>query len=99
MTGADLAQLRSLVATVGERIQPLLLPCETLAHRNAFAHIWLGVKTRFGDNWRETADSGEVGAFVRWMDAHPNEEYGAFAGSVTARELPTLFNQSPDADA
>jgi hypothetical protein len=95
MTRVELAQIRELVARVGERIQPLLLPCDGLARRNAFAHIWLGIKTRFGDEWKECADAQEVEAFIRWIDGNPNAEYDAYGGSVTARGILSLFDALP----
>ena len=98
MTERELKQIREQVAVVGARIQPLLLPCEGLSQRNAFAHIWLGMKTCFGENWRECAIPAEVAGFVGWIDSHPNADYSEFAGPVTritvARETaePTLFD-------
>ncbi len=107
MLDSDLTKIREQVARVGGRIQPLLLPCEGIAKRNAFAHIWLGVKTRFSEEWRDRARAEDVAAFVDWIDAHPNADYEEYAGSVVlsdmktadSREEPTLFGPEHSATA
>ena len=99
MLDSDLTNIREQVARVGGRIQPLLLPCEGIAKRNAFAHIWLGVKTRFTQEWRDRARAEDVTAFIDWMDSHPNSDYDEYTGSITlgdrktphSTEEPTLF--------
>ena len=75
--------IRGQVAQIGARIQPQLQPHESLAHRNAFAHIWLGVKTVFGEHWRESGVPQDVGAFVAWIGENPNSDYESFPGPVT----------------
>lgn len=76
----DLAPVREAVARVGARIQPLLEPHPGLARRNAFAHIWLGVKLRFGDDWKETAEPTSLLEFIEWIDSHPNDDYEEWPG-------------------
>ena len=83
MNSEQLKTIREQVAQIGARIQSQLLPHGGLPHRNAFAHIWLGVKTVFGEHWREGAQSSEVGAFVAWIGANPNASYESFDGEVT----------------
>ena len=83
MNSVQLKTIRDQVALIGARIQPQLLPHESLARRNAFAHIWLGVKTVFGEHWRESGIDSEVLAFVTWIDANPNADYESFPGPVT----------------
>ena len=82
MTAASLAQVNARVREVADRIQPLLAPHPGLARRNAHAHAWLGIKTIFGEQWRERADLGTVLAFVEWLDTHPNDDYENYDGPV-----------------
>ncbi len=89
---AALRVIRDLVREVGERIQPQLHPHPGLAQRNAYAHIWLGVSTVFGEEWRERASEASVVAFLEWIEANPNTDYEEYDGP---RELappePGLF--------
>jgi hypothetical protein len=80
---AELTSIREQVAATGDAIQPLLLPHSELARRNAYAHIWLGISTVFGDQWRITAIASEVTRFVEWIGTNPNEDYEAFPGPAT----------------
>ena len=82
MAAPTLVQVTARVREVADRIQPLLAPHAGLARRNAHAHAWLGIKTIFGDHWRERADLATVLNFVEWLDAHPNDDYGAYDGPV-----------------
>jgi hypothetical protein len=82
MATPTLAQVNARVREVADRIQPLLVPHPGLARRNAHAHAWLGIKTIFGEDWRERADLSAVLAFIAWMDAHPNDDYEAYDGPV-----------------
>ena len=82
MAPPTLTEVNARVREVADRIQPLLEPHAGRARRNAHAHAWLGIKTIFGDDWRERADFATVLAFVAWMDAHPNDEYEAYDGPV-----------------
>ncbi len=82
MPTPTLAQVNARVRQVADRIQPLLTPHPGLARRNAHAHAWLGIKTVFGEHWRQRADLGTVLAFVAWLDAHPNDDYQAYDGPV-----------------
>ncbi len=95
MTDTELRQISDRVAEVGARIQPLLAPCEGLSKRNAFAHIWLGVKTRFGESWRSAADGEEVQNFLTWVGDNPNADYDEYTGSVTLQrtEVPRIRNE------
>jgi len=77
---AELMAIREHVAAVGDAIQPLLLPHAGLARRNAYAHVWLGISTVFGDQWRATAVAHQVIDFVHWIGVNPNEDYAAFSG-------------------
>lgn len=83
VNAADLTNIRDQVAATGDAIQSLLLPHAGLARRNAYAHIWLGISSTFGDQWRTTAIAAEVIDFVQWIGANPNEDYGAFTGPTT----------------
>jgi len=83
VNATELTSIREHVAATGDAIQPLLLPHAGLARRNAYAHIWLGISTVFGDQWRATAVAREVINFVQWIGAHPNEDYAAFSGPAT----------------
>lgn len=76
----QLAEVTERVRAVADRIQPLLEPHPGLARRNAHAHVWLGIKVVFGDDWRARADPASVGAFLAWMDHHPNADYGDYPG-------------------
>ena len=82
MPTPTLAQVNARVRQVADRIQPLLTPHPGLARRNAHAHAWLGIKTVFGEHWRQRADLGTVLAFVEWLDRHPNHDYQAYDGPV-----------------
>ncbi|MBM4006859.1 MAG: hypothetical protein FJ292_04740 [Planctomycetes bacterium] len=82
MNAVSIAQVNARVREVADRIQPLLAPHAGLARRNAHAHAWLGIKTVFGEQWRERADLGTVLAFVEWLDANPNADYEAYDGPV-----------------
>ena len=86
MSATTLAQVNARVRQVADRIQPLLAPHAGLSRRNAQAHAWLGIKTVFGEAWRERADLATVLAFVEWLDAHPNDDYEAYDGPVRHRQ-------------
>ncbi len=87
MAAPTLTQVTARVRQVADRIQPLLAPHAGLARRNAHAHAWLGIKTIFGDHWRERADLATVLNFVEWLDAHPNDDYEAYDGPRRHLEL------------
>ncbi len=89
MNPSQLKTIREQVAMVGADIQPKLLPEPGLARRNAYAHIWLGIKTVFGEHWREGCVSEEVVLFVAWIAEHPNADYADFGGRVSPCALPT----------
>lgn len=78
----ELAQVTARVREVADSIQPLLLPHPGLARRNAHAHVWLGLKVVFGEDWRERAAPASVHAFLDWMAAAPNADYGDYGGPV-----------------
>ena len=80
MQPAELVAINERVRAVAGRIQPLLEPHPGLARRNAHAHVWLGIKVTFGEDWRERAAPASVHAFLDWMDAHPNAGYGDYRG-------------------
>ena len=83
------------VRAVAEAIQPQLLPHPGLAQRNAYAHVWLGLKVVFGEDWRERAAPASVHAFLDWMLEHPNNDYDAYGGPIemlTAEERGELFS-------
>ena len=80
-------QVQDRVNAVAERIQPLLQPHPGLERRNAHAHVWLGIKVRFGDEWRERACLDSVMRFLEWIDAHPNADYEAYEGPVRHRSV------------
>ena len=82
MAMPTLAQVNAHVREVADGIQPLLAPHPGLARRNAHAHAWLGIRTIFGEDWRERADLSTVMAFVEWMRTHPNDDYEAYDGPV-----------------
>ena len=99
MAAPTIARVNARVREVADRIQPLLEPHPGLARRNAHAHAWLGIKTLFGEAWRERADLACVLAFVEWMHAHPNDDYEAYDGPVrhrTTEERGLLFDPSGD---
>lgn len=90
----ELQAVNARVREVADRIQPLLAPHPGLAKRNAHAHVWLGLKVVFGDDWRERAAPSSVHAFLEWMDANPNADYDEYAGpreELTAGERGELF--------
>jgi len=94
MAAPTLAQVNARVSEVADRIQPRLTPHPGLARRNAHAHVWLGIRERFGQDWRERACLTSVVAFVDWIDANPNAEYGDFDGPIrhrTTEERGLLF--------
>lgn len=78
----ELAQVTARVREVADHIQPLLLPHPGLARRNAHAHVWLGLKVVFGEDWRDRAAPASVHAFLDWMAAEPNADYGDYRGPV-----------------
>jgi len=49
MQPEELASVTARVRAVADRIQPLLDPHPGLAQRNAYAHVWLGLKVIFGE--------------------------------------------------
>ena len=90
----ELQAVNVRVRAVADRIQPLLEPHPGLARRNAYAHVWLGLKVVFGEEWRERAAPASVLAFLEWMDANPNADYEEYAGpreELTAGERGELF--------
>ena len=90
----ELQAVNARVRAVADRIQPLLEPHPGLAKRNAHAHVWLGLKVIFGDDWRERAAPSSVLAFLGWMDANPNADYEEYMGpreELTAGERGELF--------
>lgn len=90
----DLAAVNARVRAVADRIQPLLAPHEGLAKRNAHAHVWLGLKVIFGDDWRERTTPESAQAFLLWMDANPNADYQEYTGpreELTAEGRGELF--------
>jgi hypothetical protein len=94
MSPDELARVNARVRAVADRIQPLLEPHPGLARRNAHAHVWLGIKVVFGEEWREFAAPASVHAFLDWMDAKPNADYDEYAGPrerLTAEERGELF--------
>ncbi|MSR44646.1 MAG: hypothetical protein EXS15_04715 [Phycisphaerales bacterium] len=94
MLKEEIARIRELVASTGATIQPLLHPHGAIAKRNAYAHIWLGIRTRFGAAWRESAIAHEVETFINWTSENPNADDEEFTGSTT--RLPV---QTPSLDA
>lgn len=95
MTPGELAAIRARVAEIGPRIQPLLHPHPPLPERNAFAHIWLGLKEVFGESWRERAEPASVQAFLDWIEREPNADYSDYRGPVRERiDEPGLFDAS-----
>ena len=69
-------------------------PHPGLAQRNAYAHVWLGLKVIFGEEWRERTAPASIRAFLDWMDANPNAEYDDYAGpreELTAEDRGELF--------
>ena len=94
MSPDELAAVNARVRAVSDRIQPLLEPHPGLARRNAHAHVWLGLKVVFGEEWRERTSPASVYAFLAWMDANPNADYEEYAGPrevLTAEERGELF--------
>lgn len=83
MTRDEIAQIRLRVAEVGAKIQPLLQRHTAHLERNAYAHIWLGIRTRFAHDWRERSLATEIEAFVGWIGENPNAPYEEFAGPTT----------------
>ena len=94
MQPAELASVTARVRAVADRIQPLLDPHTGLAQRNAYAHVWLGLKVIFGEEWRERTAPASIRAFLDWMDANPNADYEEYAGpreELTAEDRGELF--------
>ena len=90
----ELADINARVRAVADRIQPLLEPHPGMARRNAHAHVWLGLKVAFGDDWRTRAAPASVLAFIAWMDEHPNADYDEYPGprdELSAGERGELF--------
>ena len=80
MHSDELAAVNDRVRAAADRIQPLLEPHPGLAHRNAHAHVWLGLKVIFGEDWRDRTAPASVHAFLAWMDANPNADYDDYRG-------------------
>lgn len=94
MSPDELQAVNARVRAVAERIQPLLAPHAGLAKRNAHAHVWLGLKVVFGEEWRDWAAPASVHAFLAWIESHPNAGYEEYAGprdQLTAQERGRLF--------
>ena len=94
MDPAQLQSVNARVRSVADRIQPLLEPHPGLTARNAHAHVWLGLKVVFGEDWRDRAAPASVHAFLDWIDAHPNADYEEYRGpreEMTAQERGELF--------
>ena len=94
MQPEELKAINARVRAVADRIQPLLEPHPGLAARNAHAHVWLGLKVVFGEEWRDRAAPASVDAFLSWMDANPNADYDDYAGprhELSAEERGSLF--------
>ena len=90
----ELKAITAQVREVADRIQPLLDPHPGLAARNAHAHVWLGLKVVFGEEWRERAAPASVRTFLAWIDAHPNTDYDGYAGpreELSPEERGSLF--------
>lgn len=90
----ELKAINAQVREVADRIQPLLDPHPGLAARNAHAHVWLGLKVVFGEEWRERAAPAGIRAFLAWIDAHPNADYDEYAGpreELSPEERGSLF--------
>lgn len=78
MRREEILQIRERVRSASEHIQPLLAPAPGHARRNAPAHLWLGVRVIFGEEWRVRADSASVLRFIAWIEANPNADYDAW---------------------
>ena len=94
MQPAELASVTARVRAVADRIQPLLDPHPGLAQRNAYAHVWLGLKVIFGEEWRERTAPASIRAFLEWMETNPNADYDDYAGpreELTPGERGELF--------
>lgn len=86
MTPEEVDSIRERVRRVAERIQPLLLPEPGLSRRNAPAHLWLGVRILFGDEWRARADPASVLRFIDWVESNPNSDYNSWNESPRLRD-------------
>ena len=94
MQPEQLTAVTQRVRTIAEAIQPQLLPHPGLAQRNAYAHVWLGLKVVFGEDWRERAAPASVHAFLDWMERNPNGDYDQYQGpreQLTAEDRGLLF--------
>jgi len=91
MSPEELRSIRERVREVAERIQPLLAPVSGLARRNAPAHVWLGIRERFEDEWRARAEPANVRRFVDWIERHPNADYDEWEETPTLRQ--TSFSE------
>lgn len=91
--------MNARVRAVAEAIQSQLEPHPGLAHRNAHAHIWLGINTIFGEDWRDRAQFSCVMQCVEWIHTHPNDDYENFPGPIEFRtvvERGLLFETESD---
>lgn len=90
----ELATVNARVRAIADRIQPLLEPHPGMAQRNAHAHVWLGLKVTFGEEWRERTAPSSVHAFLGWIDGNPNADYEDYRGpreELTAEARGELF--------
>lgn len=90
----ELAALTARVRTVADQIQPELRPHPGLAARNAYAHVWLGLKVIFGEDWRNRITPASATAFLEWISANPNADYDDYSGpreELTADARGELF--------
>lgn len=86
MTHEELVLVRRTVAEVAAEVQPLLQPVPGLSRRNAPAHLWLGIRERFGPEWRVRALASSVLEMLEWMRRNPNGDYGAWPGPPQYRQ-------------
>ena len=56
MSPENMNRVRRAVAVAGDHLKDKLPPVEGLAHRNAYAHIWKTIKTKFGVSYKYLGD-------------------------------------------
>lgn len=67
MTPENMNRIQRAVSVAGDHLKDLLPPVEGLAHRNAYAHIWKAIKTKYGMSYKFVPDS-EVQNMLELID-------------------------------
>ena len=82
MNHYDLKKIQESVTLTAMVIKPLLNTSALHKVRNPYAHIWLGISTTHGDDWRKIATPHSIYLFLDWISKHPNSSYNEYPGPI-----------------